>query len=159
FFVPNSDMPEMAGLLVQAMIKAGGAIPLLPGGTAKLVKDGDVTGRARARDLKLGGDSITGLGLTPTHVWMNEGGSWFGVTTPWWSVIPEGTESAIEPLIEKQNQIDRARDARLAKDQAHRPPAAGLALTHARVLDVEHGKWLADQTIVVVGDAIKSVGP
>src|SRR5262249_20256338 len=86
-------------------------------------------------------------------------GSWFGVTAPWWSVIPEGTESVIEPLIEKQNQIDRTRDARLAKELAHRPPAAGLALTHARVLDVEHGKWLADQTIVVVGDAIKSVGP
>ena len=36
----------------------------------------------------------------------------------------------------------------------HRPPAAGVLLTHARVLDVQRGKWLADQTVLVVGDKI-----
>ncbi|HEY1548892.1 MAG TPA: amidohydrolase family protein, partial [Kofleriaceae bacterium] len=39
------------------------------------------------------------------------------------------------------------------------PPAAGLAYTHVRVLDVEHGKWIPDQTVVIVGDTIRAVGP
>jgi hypothetical protein len=159
FFMPIAEVPDAVGWLVQALIQRGGSIPLLPGGNATLEKSGVTTVRAGDRDLHLVGYSITGLELTPTHVWMNEDGTWFGSTSPWWSVVPEGTEGVIEPLIEKQNQLDRARDARLAKELAHRPPAAGLAFTHARVLDVEHGKWLADQTVVVVGDLIQSVGP
>ncbi|HEX4459379.1 MAG TPA: amidohydrolase family protein, partial [Polyangia bacterium] len=41
----------------------------------------------------------------------------------------------------------------------HKPPAAGLVYTHARVLDVEHGKWRADSAVLVVGDKIMAVGP
>jgi imidazolonepropionase-like amidohydrolase len=48
---------------------------------------------------------------------------------------------------------------KVAQATAHKPPAAGLAYTHARVLDVEKGAWLKDQTVVVVDGAIKSVGP
>src|SRR5205807_8936185 len=43
--------------------------------------------------------------------------------------------------------------------QANRPPAAGLAYTHARVLDVVAGKWLPDHTVVVAGDTIAALGP
>jgi hypothetical protein len=159
FFVPIAPVPDAVGLLVQAAIKRGGSMPLLPGGTAKVEKSGEATVRAGGRDLHLIGYSISGLDLTPTHVWMNDDGSWFGVTAPWSSVVPEGTEDAIELLIEKQNQLDRARDARLAKELSQKPPAGGLAFTHARVLDVGRGKWLTDQTVVIAGNLIQSVGP
>ena len=61
----------------------------------------------------------------------------------------------------REAERDRPRRATSASrsELAHKPPAAGLAFTHARVLDVEHGRWLADQTVVVVGDTIKAVGP
>src|SRR6185295_10224747 len=55
-------------------------------------------------------------------------------------------------------EVSRARDAGLAAKHAHRPPAAGLAYTHARVLDVEQGAWVADQTVVIAGDTIRAVG-
>src|ERR1043166_7696308 len=90
---------------------------------------------------------------------MNPDGTWFGEATEWSSLVPEGWESAVEPLIAKRRELVRARDANLASTLAHKPPAAGLAYVHARVLDVERGKWLADQTVVVVGDSIASVGP
>ncbi len=154
FFVPIAEVPEQIGLLVRALQKAGGSLALLPGGTAALEKTGDLTVQGK----KLLGYAVVGLELTPTHVWMNEDGSWFGFASPWFSIVPEGFEGAIEPLIAKQNDFDRARDAKLAKAHAHAPPAAGLAYTHARVLDVEKGAWLADQTVVVVGDRIVSVG-
>src|SRR5258708_14477599 len=94
---------------------------------------------------------MTGLDLVPAPVWMEDDGTWFGVVDPWWSIVPEGWESAIDPLVEKQVQMARDRDARTAQRLAHKPPAAGLALTHARVLDVEHGKWLAGQSVLVIG--------
>ncbi len=90
---------------------------------------------------------------------MNQDGTWFGSASPYSSFVPEGWESAVAPLVAKQKELDRARDAALAKANAQRPPAAGLLFTHARVLDVERGKWLADQTVVVVGDNITAVGP
>ncbi len=159
FFVPVCDLPDATGLLAQALLRAGGSMKLLPSGEAKIEKTVETTVTAHGETRKLVGYAITGLDLVPTHVWMNEDGSWFGYVSAWWSIVPEGWESVIDPLIAKQNEIDRARDARVAKLHAHPSPAAGLAFTHARVLDVEHGRWLRDQTVIVVAGVIKSVGP
>jgi hypothetical protein len=153
FFVPIAPFPDVMGLLVRALQKAGGTLSLLPGGSATLEKTGDATVAGR----HVNGYSIIGLDLTPMHVWMNDDGSWFGSVSPWFSVVPEGFESAVEPLIAKQDELDRARDRELAKKHAHKP-AAALAYIHARVLDVEQGKWLTDQTVVVNGDQITAVG-
>ena len=159
FYAPIADLPDAVGWIAEAALKAGGTLPLLPGGEAHIERSSDATVSSGKEQRHLVGYAITGLDLSPVRVWMNDDGSWFGVVSPWWSVVPEGWESVIEPLIEKQNQLDRERDARVAAKSAHRPPAAGLAYTHARVLDVERGRWLADQTVLVVGDVIKSVGP
>ena len=159
FFVPIAEIPGVYGQLTQALIKAKGTLPLLPGGTATLEKTIDTTVKVGEKEKHLVGYSILGLDFTPTHVWMNDDGSWFGYASPWYSVVPEGWEAVIDPLIEVQNGLDRKRDARLATELRHTPKAEGLAYTHARVLDVEHGKWLKDQTVVIVGDVIKSIGP
>jgi hypothetical protein len=158
FFLPVCDLPDALGWLASAALKAGGTIPLLPTGTAKIEKTlaTDVTSSSGEKR-KIQGYSITGLDLTPTHVWMNEDGTWFGFFSSWWSVVPEGFEGVVDDIVEKQTQLDRARDKALADKLAHKPPAAGIAFTHARVLDVERGAWLKDQTVVVVGDKIQSV--
>jgi imidazolonepropionase-like amidohydrolase len=159
FFVPIAGVPEMDGLLVQAALANGGAIALLPDGEARVTKGPTmkVTGKDGEREIVE--HTITGLSLTPYHTWMNTDGTWWGSVSDWQSVVPAGFEGAIEALQQKQRELDRAADADLAAKMAHRPPAAGLAYTHARVLDVEKGKWIADQTVVVVGDTITAVGP
>jgi imidazolonepropionase-like amidohydrolase len=159
FFVPIAEMPGAYGMLTQALLAANGRIALLPAGEATMEKTTDATVKAGGQQKHVVGYSIVGLDFTPTHVWMNEDGSWFGYVSPWYSVVPEGWEAAIDPLVEVQKQIDRKREARIASEQQHTPKAAGLAYTHARVLDVEHGKWMKDQTVVVVGDTIQSVVP
>ena len=159
FFVPIADVPDALGLLAQALLKAGGTMALLPDGEAHIEKTGEATVQSAGRTKHLTAYGITGLDLTPTRVWMEDDGSWFGVVDPWFSLVPEGWESAIDPLIAKQDEMIRARDREMAQRLAHRPPAAGLALLHARVLDVERGRWIADQTVVVVGDTIAAVGP
>ena len=159
FFVPFSEVPDAVGYLAQALIAGGGTMPLLPAGQAKIEKTGDATVQIGGKDTHINGYAITGLDLTPTRIWMNDDGTWWGSVSPWFSIVPEGAESTIEPLIAKQNELDHARDTNLAKTLAHTPAAAGLAFTHARVLDVEHGKWMLDQTVLVVGDKIQSIGP
>jgi imidazolonepropionase-like amidohydrolase len=90
---------------------------------------------------------------------MNDDGSWFGSVDPVNATVPEGWERTVAPLVEAQNAADRRRDAAVVARIAHRPPPAGLAFVHARVLDVTRGRWVPDQTVVVVGDTIASVSP
>lgn len=158
FYVPIAEVPEVQGWLVQAALKHGGTLPLLPGGTLRVEKNAELelTGPAGKRTVV--GYAMTGLDVLPTQTWMNPDGSWFGYASEWYSIVPEGWDTAIEPLVKRGNELVRERDARLAKELAHKPPAAGLAYTHARVLDVERGTWRPDQTVVIVGDKITAVG-
>jgi hypothetical protein len=159
FFVPISRVPDTLGMLGRALLKAGGTLPLLPTGEAHIERTVETSAHGAAGDRRIVGYVITGLDLTPIHVWMNEDNSWFATVSPWWSVVPEGFEKAIEPLIEQQNDIDRKRDRAIARDCTHQPPSAGIAYTHARVLDVEKGAWLDGRTVLVVGETIRAVGP
>jgi imidazolonepropionase-like amidohydrolase len=159
FFVPIADLPDTVGYLAEALLKAGGTLGLLPDGQAHIEKLGDATVTANGSSKHITAYDVLGIDLAPTHIWMQDDGTWFAFIDPGFSLVPEGWESVIDPLVEKQRGFDRDRDQRTAQRLAHRPPAAGLAYTHARVLDVVHGKWLADQTVVVVGDTIKTVGP
>ena len=159
FFVPVCDLPDALGWLAKALLDAGGTMPLLPGGSARIEKTVETTVQAGGEQRSLVGYVITGLDLVPTHVWLNPDKSWFGAVTSWRSIVPEGWESVIDPLLAKQTEIDRERDRKLAQKLAQKPPAAGLAFINARVLDVERGRYLPDQTVIVVGDTIQSVGP
>jgi imidazolonepropionase-like amidohydrolase len=158
FYVPMAAVP-VEGWLVQAALRAGGKLPLLPGGTAVIEKLGEHTVTVGGEARRLTGYAITGLELAPRFTWMNADGSWFGTADPWRSCVPEGWEAAIPPLVEQQEAFLRALDRRIADAHAHYPPAEGLAYTNARVLDVQRGRWLPGQTVVVVGDSIKAVGP
>ncbi len=158
FFMPFAELPDAVGLLVQALVKAGGTLPLLPAGEAHLEKTGDANVTVGGKPLHLVGYAITGLELLPSRVWMNDDG-FFGTVSPWWSVVPDGAESVIEPLIALQNELDKKRDRDVAQRLAQLPPAAGTAFVHARVLDVERGTWLADQTVVVTNGKIAKLGP
>jgi imidazolonepropionase-like amidohydrolase len=159
FFMPLAPVAEFDGLLVRAALEQGGRIALLPSGEAHVDKAIEVEISSGSEKRTVVGFAVSGLDLTPTHTWMNADGSWFGSVSDWYSVVPEGWEGAIAPLIAKQDELARARDAKNFTSLAHRSPVAGLAYTHARVLDVEHGKWTRDQTVVVVEGKITSVGP
>jgi hypothetical protein len=159
FFVPASDCPHVIGMLAETLLRAGRPIALLPSGEAHLEREGETTIQAGGRSRHLTSYALGGLRLAPTHAWMDDDGRWFGYVSHSFALVPEGWESSEAPLLEEQKKFERASDQRLRQTLAHVPPAAGLALTHARVLDVERGRWLPDHTVVVVGDTIRAVGP
>jgi imidazolonepropionase-like amidohydrolase len=158
FYVPIPETPEIQGWLVQAALRNGGTLPLLPGGTAKIEKTGEISVLINGVSRTLTSYAILGVDLLPIPTWMNPDGSWFGFVSEWFSVVPEGTENVIPSLIGHQHDRLRARDARIAAELSHKPKK-GLAYSHARVLDVERGRWLDDHTVVVVGNKITAVGP
>ncbi len=142
--------------LIPAALHAGGSLSVYPSGTMHVDKVGDATVEGRA----LVCYAVSGFSLAPYYAWFDAtNGAYVGWVEPDGAMVPEGAEKLIEPLVAKQTAIEAVRAGDIATRAAHKPPAAGIAYTHARVLDVEHGKWIADQTVVIVGDTIRAVGP
>ncbi len=157
FFVPMADLP-IEFLLVPAAIKAGGTLTILPAGEATVSQVATVEVKVGDQTRSLIGYAVAGLALEPSYTWFDRDGTWFGNIGDWSSVVPEGWEPAIETLQRKQRELQRTRDAQLATQHATRP-VSGFAFTNARVLDVEKGVWIPNQTVLVVGETIKAVGP
>ena len=159
FYFPIAPMPDVLGLLVTALQKAGGTLDLLPEGTARLEKAGEATVRIGDASEHLTGYAIVGLDFTPQRVWIKDDGDQYGIVSAWWSCVTEGGEGAIDDLVAIQNKLERVHDEGVARRLMHQPPDAGIAFTHARVLDIQARRWLDDQTVVVVGTKIKALGP
>jgi hypothetical protein len=157
-YVPIAPSPELIGILRTALERAGGTLPLLPAGEARLERTSETTVKVGGREKKLVSWAITGLEFTPSRLWTETDGTFFGIVDNWYSCVQEGWEEAIPPLVEIQTELDSKRDAELARRLRQRPKD-GFAVTNARVLDVERGKWLPDHTVVVNGDQITDLGP
>jgi hypothetical protein len=141
--------------MVPAALKHGGTLALWPAGeaTVKQIADDTFAGRA------LVGYEVSGFGYSPFYSWWNKDGTYFGFAQPGFSMIPEDADEAVaDAVATKVTALTQARGEDLARTTAHKPPAEGVAYTHARVLDVVKGAWLADQTVLVVGDKITALG-
>jgi imidazolonepropionase-like amidohydrolase len=158
FYAPIAPFPEYVGLLRAALERAGGKLALLPGGEARLERIGELTARAAGQEKRLVAWAIHGLEFTPTWLWTEADGTFFGTVDSWYSCVPENWEGVVESLLAAQKGFEEARDRTLA-ERLQRRPEQGFALTHARVLDVEKKRWLPNQTVVVKGDLIAHVGP
>ena len=159
FYLPLAPVPDLYGPLVTALRKAGGVMPLLPDGEARLERTGETTVRAGAEEKHLVGYAITGIELTPRRVWLEDDDTFFAVVDPWFSCIREGWEASIDPLVALQKQLDTTREKETSQRLTRRPPPAGLAFVHARVFDAQAKRWLLDHTVVIQGNRIKAVGP
>ncbi|MEO8698529.1 MAG: amidohydrolase family protein [Kofleriaceae bacterium] len=158
-YIPMAQSFETYGWLVGAALKHGGTLALLPGGEARVAKVAEQTIVHGGETRTVHCYAISGVALSVDYEWMNPDGTWFGSVSQWSSMLPEGWDAVATTLVDVQLKLDRAHDEALAKRVAHRPPAAGIAYTHARVLDVAKHKWLDDHTVVIVGNKITAVGP
>jgi len=154
FYLPRAPSMDAMIALVAALEKHGGKLALLPTGEARLEK----TGEATAKGKHLVAYAIHGLDLLPQRFWRFDDGAFFGITEPWFAAVPAGYEDAIQTLVDAQRALERKDDEARYQKLAHRPKA-GLAFTHARVLDVEKKVWRPDHTVVIAGDKIVAVGP
>ena len=80
----------------------------------------------------------------------------FASVDEWASVVPEGWESAVAPLLAAQNKVKESRAAELAAKLAHHPHQI---LSHADVFDSATGKIIPNQDVVIAGKRIVNIGP
>src|SRR5947208_11387661 len=127
FYLPMNAPPEFFGVLARALLKAPNhKLPLLPAGEATI----EQTARVTSGNRELTEYRITGLGFSPQPIWLDRQGRAASVS-PWFSVVPDGSESSIPRLLDAQQRTDTAWSERIARALAH-TPRADLDICNAR---------------------------
>ena len=156
FYSSMYGPPEELAVLARALLAAGGRLPLLPDGEARIERVGP-------RSVEAGGSSltqyqITGLDFSPTTIWLDADQRLFATGAMWFMVIRKGAEGARDTILAAQREAENRRAADLAHRLAHRP-AGDLLIHDAYLFDPETATIRPGQTIVISGERIKSVAP
>lgn len=154
FYLPMSAPPEFSAVLARALLKAPNhKLPLLPAGEASI----EPAAKVKTAKGELTEYRITGLGFSPQSIWLDGAGIPSSVSG-WFSVVPDGSESAIQELRAAQEKTDAAWSKNVASSLAHHP-AAGIVIRNARLFDPRDLSVAAGTSVIVSGDRIVRVGP
>jgi len=157
-YVAIDGAPAEQGILAQMALGNRGKIALLPEGEAKVGRVTELTLEASGQKKHVVLYAITGLDFSPTYVWLDDRRSFFASVIPWNTVIPEAWQASVKSLQVAQNEAVDARSAELAGKLAHAAPN-GIVFAHVNVFDAQSAEILKDQSVVVVGNRIRSAGP
>ncbi len=131
---------------------------LLPAGRGQIERGRDLVVEGEGGKLHVTLYQLLGFDYAPVAIWLDDEGQLFARGSEWQVEVRSGYRSALPRLFAEQESARLSRLGDLAKRVTHRPPPAGLAIVHARIVDVE-AKTTLMGTIVVKGDRIVAVGP
>ncbi|HYX53844.1 MAG TPA: amidohydrolase family protein [Candidatus Limnocylindrales bacterium] len=159
FYSSVSGTPEDFHLAALAALKSPDhKLRLIPEGTFTIEKKTDlkldVAGQNHTATLYW----ISGLGFTPSPVWLIDDGELMAFVSSWQSQVPEGFESAIPAMTAAQDKFSDQRAGDLAHTLGRRP-GKPLAFVHARLFDSETAQSLPNRTVLIMGNKITAVGP
>ena len=151
FYLPMNPPPELFGVLARALLKAPNhKLALLPASEA-------IIEQANSGTTRLTEYRITGLGFSPQPIWLDHNGTSASVS-PWFSVVPDGFETAIPQLLDAQQKTDAAWSERIARALA-RVPRGDLVIRNARLFDPRDLRVTPATSVVVSGERIVRVAP
>ncbi len=157
FYLGLNGTPAEFEWLLRAMLKNGNKLTLLPAGEARVERVRDMTVTANGKSQTITAYSISGLDLTPSLVWFDKDGHFFGNADGWSAMVRKGWEPTVKQLDDSRAEIEQQRAAELAKKIPHRPSGA-VIFDDVNLFDSENAKVVPHQTVVVEGNKIVSVG-
>jgi hypothetical protein len=158
FYIARSGDGLELGPLATALLRSPQRkLPLLPEGEATIESLGSARFGVgeKARDVSL--YAISGLGLSPVYVWMENPETFFGRYDGYITSVPEGWEDVAPGMIKAQAGAVAARRKAQAARLSHRP-AGALVIRGARLFDPATGTVRPTTTVVVSGNRIQAVG-
>ena len=158
FYSSMNGVPEETALLAQALLKSPHKrLAILPDGEASIARTGDIMVNSGNGTRHVVAYEISGLGFTPSTIWLDEENNFFGSISSWNSIVREGWESTVPILLKKQDELEAGRMVMLARTLIHKPTAV-LAFTNANLFESETGKIRPNVTVLIEGNHIKAVG-
>ena len=158
-YLPMNSTPYSEALVARALLSAADArLPLLPEGRATIEA-------ADSLMLENSGDRIVatmyaigGTGFSPSFVWLDAEGEFFGRSTGWMGVVREGWEKALPRLHASQQRYEDEWLGRLADDLTHRSTGP-VAIRNARLFDPRTLTARQGMSVLVNGNRIVAVAP
>jgi imidazolonepropionase-like amidohydrolase len=154
----NGPIADAAWFLERLLAAPDHTLSLLPGGSAQAIKltSLEVNGTAPTDKVTVDLWAVSGLYNSPVPMWADKTGRFFAATYDigW---LPERYASEQAKMEKAQTAAMAGRVAQLAKELADMPTVP-VAFEHVRLFDVDHVRFLADQTVVVDKGRIVAVG-
>ena len=162
FYSSLNGGPSEIALLAHAALlhdekKAAGKIALLPEGEARIQRMADLDVEAAGHKKHVALYAASGLDFSPTYFWLEAPDKFFASVDDWGSVVPEGWESAVAPLLAAQNKVKQSRAAELAAKLEHHPRADRIFFKNANIFDPESGKIMPNRNVLIEGNRIVDV--
>jgi len=159
FFVSMYGPPEETGVLARALLAAPNQrLALLPAGEASIRKVGELNVSAGGKTQHITCYEISGLGFTPSPVWLDDRKELFASASSWSSVIADGWDSVIPRLLESQDKWHDEAVSQAAARLTRVPAGGGIVITNARLFDPVTMTTTPGTTIVIRGNRIESAG-
>lgn len=157
FYVANSRTPDQTGILARALLAAEDQrLPLLPNGEARIEKLSSHAFEREGEVRNVGLYAISGIDFTPQFVWLDDELALFASIGGWMGLLPEGWQHVWGEVRGLQEQAADAYLKALAQRVTERLPER-WCLRDVRVLDVDAGRLVEAQTVVVADGRIESL--
>lgn len=158
FFLALNQVPEDSVLLVRALLNAPDhKLALIPAGEASIRKLTSIKVKGKAGSKNVDLYAVSGLGLLPDLVWLDQDQRFFASYSGWSTLIREGYEGAIKTIGDRQQQEEK----RLAETRAKeltRILTRPLLIRNVRVFDPPSGEVLDARSVLIDAGRIVSVG-
>ena len=158
YYLPFDALPTDIAALAKALQRTKArSLAILPEGRVQLTTGAARQMSAGEQTIRVAPFQLSGLGLTPTTVWLDADGRLFASGGSLRMVIRRGFESAASEIIAAELATSRIRDSVLAA-RLGRTPRGPVAIIHANLFDAVERRMKPSQTVIVRGDRITEVG-
>lgn len=159
FYLAHEANSEINAALARALLATpDGKLPLAPGGVARIDKVAAHTIASVEGPVNATLYLVSGLGFEPLPLWLDDRRELLVEGSAWASIVRKDLVAALPNLLEIQDQIIRA-GAKAQAATLGRKPAGPVVFRNVTIYDAESRGFLIDQTVVVRGRTIESVGP
>ena len=157
-YIAQSASPFALQVYARALIKAGGSLDILPGGTVKLTKGETLTLKGPSGDVQVTRYELTGLDLNPSTMLLDGEGRLVALPSASGGIVRAGFEGENAHLRKLAAGWQSARWATMQRETA-RHFAGPVRIINVRLFDPVAKALTPRVSVVVNGNVIASIQP
>lgn len=156
-YSPLNSVPAEIEIVLKSLVKAPGhQLDVVPSGKLKATHIKNHSTKLDGLIIELELYSLTGSGGPPSYLWFNPRKEFFATISGWSSTILAGHSDLIPELKELQDELEEEYFYQQAKKLTEVPTEA-VAIKNVNVLDVNKGKLVKGQTVLIENGQITAI--
>ncbi|MGJ8664422.1 MAG: amidohydrolase family protein, partial [Marinicella sp.] len=157
-YVNSQGTTESLGVMVRyVMQQPNNKLELLPSGQASVEELISTTVKHEDQEKSVKLMALSGLGFTPSYLWLDESNQIFAVAYGWMGMTPAGWGAVLPELQELQDQAEKTFQQNLAQKLTEKLPVS-LLIKNVNIVDVKAGTLLNDSAVYLESGIIKAMG-